>query len=203
MSFKIPLIGYYFLPIFPYVCISLLNKTQNSNFIMKKIKQILTIAIVAIAISTSANAQMKQGDISYQAGLEAALPTGDLALGSSFGIGGFGQLNYAMSDQFHIIGSLGYNSFFAKSGGSGSLGAFLLKVGGAYYVNEQFNLQGGLGYGSFSSSGGSGSLGGLHFAFGAGYDLEALKLSVNYNTVSVTGGSFSWIGLKVGYAFGN
>jgi hypothetical protein len=168
---------------------------------MKKVKQILTIAIAAIAISTSANAQMKEGDISYQAGVEAALPIGDFGTGSSFGIGGFGQLNYAIADQFHIIGSLGYNSFFAKESGGGSLGAFLLKAGGAYYVNEQFNLQAGVGYGSFS--GGGGSIGGLHYAVGAGYDLESLKLSVNYNAVSVTGGTSNWIGLRVGYAFGN
>lgn len=169
---------------------------------MIKIKQVLSIVILTITISTSLHAQMEKGDVSYQGGTEIAFPTGDLGTLTSFGLGGFGQLSYALQDQIHLNASFGYNLFFGKGENSTTLGQYSIKVGGAYFLGADggFNVNAAVGYGAVTASGFSD--GGLHYAFGAGYDFEMLKVSANYNGIAVKGGTYSWIGLRFAYPFG-
>ncbi len=168
---------------------------------MIKFKQIGFIALLSFTISSSLQAQMEKGDVSYHGGTELAFPTGDLRQASSFGIGGFIGLRYALADQIHLNTTFGYNLFFGKGESSTSFGQYSIRAGAAYFLGKDggFNLNGALGYGAITSNGFSD--GGLHYAVGAGYDFEMLNVSVNYNAIKVEGGTYSWVGLRLAYPF--
>jgi hypothetical protein len=174
----------------------------KSNFTMINFKQFLTIVILAFTISTDIHAQMEKGDVGYQGGTEVAFPTGILGDLTSFGIGGFGQISYALTDQVHLNTSFGYNIFIGKGEEPNTFGQYSIKAGGAYFLGNDggFNVNGSVGYGSVTSNGFG--EGGLHYAFGAGYDFEMLKVHVNYNGIAVKGGAYTWVGLRLAYPFG-
>jgi hypothetical protein len=157
------------------------------------------LSAILLAGFSFANAQSGSGELKFSGGAEAALPIGDFGNFSSFGIGGFAAGDYGLSESFHLIGSLGYNAFFAKGGLGGSLGTLTFRAGGAYYASEAFNVNGAVGFGSLS--GGGGSVSGFHYSAGVGYNMESLGFGLNYNAISANGGTNTWLGLRVAYSF--
>jgi len=169
---------------------------------MKKV--LLSLAIVTIAtLSAKAQSDSKSSDSQFKLdiGATAALPIGDLSNVSSFGVGGFLKGAYSVSPNFDVTLTPGYISFIGKTVDGykySSEGLFSALAGGSYLLDGGFHIDAGIGYGSFS--GGGSSAGGFAYQAGVGYRIDGgLNINVNYNGVSLTGGSDSYIGLGISY----
>jgi hypothetical protein len=160
-------------------------------------KKIMMFAFL-VMLSFSAFSQKGSG---FSVGLELGMPMGDFSNFSKIGFGGSAKYHHALSDKGNLTGTVGYTSFSSKTDGAGSTGLLAIKAGyqlkfdGGLYVEPQ------LGYGSFS--GGGTSVGGLIYGGGVGYVINnMIDLSARYESVSVTGGTFSFIGIRAAYFFG-
>lgn len=184
---------------------------------MKKL--VLALTVLCASVLTS-KAQMAAGDFKFGVGLRAALPTGDMHTVSSFGLGGEVQGEYAFSENLTGVITSGYTRFFGKSFDDGSGGTYKINyghipviVGARYYPSAQFFVGAQIGYGhysgsySYSGNGSSGSVsggssGGFEYRPQVGYNADPVQFILSYDGTSVTGGTFSQIGLSVLYMFG-
>ncbi|GMV78353.1 MAG: hypothetical protein AMXMBFR79_14840 [Chitinophagaceae bacterium] len=159
-------------------------------------KKIFTIALCTV-IAFTVNAQKKESSsqkFSFGVGPVLAMPT---STGYSFGYGAEVQATYHASENFDAFAQLGFNNFSIKSSfGGGSQGLIPVLVGGRY-VSGAFSAGAGIGFGSFTKGGGSGFM----YSPQVGYSFDKMQLILTYSGVSVTGGSFGFIGLKGFYNF--
>lgn len=75
---------------------------------MKNYIKFAAVALIVTAFSTNVNAQ-------FNAGIDVALPIGDFADASSFGIGASVGYDFPLSDQMSVGGQAGYTFFAAKT----------------------------------------------------------------------------------------
>lgn len=167
---------------------------------MKKVLAILAIGVA----SFTAQAQTK-----FSAGLELGMPMGDFKDAYGFGFGASAKALFPMGGEKNgLTGSVGFMSFSGKSydfgfGVSGtypSTTAIPVKVGyrigfdGGFYVEPQVGM-------TFLSGSGE-STSGFTYAPNVGYSTGNLDFALRYEGASVTGGTFSHLGLRAAYSFG-
>lgn len=181
---------------------------------MKKILLVLSVFSVSTIVS---KAQSKEGNFTLGAGVQVALPTGNLHTTHSFGIGGQIQGEYGFSDNLTGIATTGYTSFFGKTvndsytdpntgttiSGSykySSVGQIPILVGARFYPSEPIFVGAQIGVGIYSGGGSSSS--GFEYRPQIGYDAGAIQVSLFYDGTSVSGGTLGYVGLSGVYKFG-
>lgn len=173
---------------------------------MKKI--ILSLAIVAIAFTVNAQDKKKDAkEFKFSVGVEAGLPLGDFKETSSIGIGGSVMGEYAAAEAVGITISAGYITFSGKKidlgGGLGSFkfgSASIVPVlaGVKYYFSEQFYGHAQLGMSFLNAGAGSAFTYAPTVGFMAS---ENIDISLKYQAFSKGGGTTSFLGLRIAYAF--
>jgi len=181
---------------------------------MKKLVLALSIICASTLVS---KAQMAAGDFKFGAGIHLGLPIGDFHNVSSFGIGGEVQGEYAFAENLTGVATSGYTYFIGKSFPDGTGGTYKVNyghipilVGARFYPSEQFFVGAQIGYGHYSASvsssngygGGSSGSGGFEYRPQVGYNADPIQLILSYDGTSVSGGTFSQIGLSAIYMFG-
>jgi len=172
---------------------------------MKKV--LLSLAIVTIAtLSANAQSDSKSSDSQFKldVGVKGGIPLGNFGDVSSFGIGGFLKAAIPASDNIDLSLTAGYTSFSGKTvtilGYSSKYpteGIVDFIAGGSYKLDGGFHIDAGIGYATFSPGGG----GGFAYRAGVGYKITSdFDVTANYNGISATGGSSSYIGIGVSYA---
>lgn len=178
---------------------------------MKKCFYFFSIFILLCAFTHEASAQRTDKTFSFGIGLEGAFPTGDLALGYGAGGGLTLRASYKVGPGFATLTS-GAVVFTPKSFDDEDdlkvATQIPFKAGYKFIFKEYFFVMGEIGYSSFSSygSGGNDELvkytsSGLTFAPTIGVQYNWLELGIRYETFSVTGGSFSYTGARLGFNF--
>jgi len=154
-----------------------------------------------------ADAQQTAGKVTVDAGIELALPVGDLKEIQSLGIGATAKLGYAVIQDGRITFQTGYINFLGKSIGNSefeikteSLGLIPLKLGFQYqFPSGRVYLEPQLGYSIFT---GDGSTSAFTYAFNIGYYIQPkLDLSLRYEGATKEGGTLSHMGLRIAYHF--
>ena len=174
---------------------------------MKKL--LLALTVICASVITS-KAQMAAGDFKFGAGIHLGLPIGDFHNTASFGIGAELQGEYAFAENLTGVVTTGYTYFVGKSIDVGAGQSFKINyghipvlVGARFYPSEQFFVGAQIGYGHYSASGdGSGGSGGFEYRPQIGYNADPIQLILSYDGTSVSGGTFSQIGLSAIYTFG-
>lgn len=183
---------------------------------MKKLFLIAALTAVSFAGFSQDDAAAKP--LSFSIGLEAALPIGDFADFSSFGIGGSAQADYMVAPSVAITLNAGYVSYAAKSvkvptgvDGSGNiiysnvkgdaLGLIPVLAGIKYWFTPMVYGSGQLGLSFASGKGNSGS--NFTYAPGIGVKFSNIDLLLKYVGISAKGGggSLNAIGLRAAYNF--
>lgn len=176
-------------------------------------KKLLAVAIVALCLVGTASAQ--QGAMSVGGGLNLGLPLGDFANGAGFGFGFQARFQYGLSNDLALAGSLGYISFGEKNSASSSV--FPILASARYYFTPgesrvygqadlgltSFSQTVNFDFGGFGSGSVTGSSTNFSLGFGGGYEMPIgdkldLDLGAGYNVVLATGGSLSYINIRVG-----
>src|SRR6185437_730442 len=178
-------------------------------------KKHLLASIVLLFSLVCANAQMTQGTFTFGAGLHLGLPVGDFHTSASFGIGAELQGEYAFTENVTAVATTGYTYFAGKSFDDGfgdtykvNYGHIPVLVGVRYYATEQIFFGAQIGYGHYSVSvsgtnaSGSSGTGGFEYRPQVGYNANPFQFVLSYDGTSVTGGTFSQIGLSAIYNFG-
>lgn len=163
------------------------------------------LALSIVAVSFAANAQSKDGGFHVAGGLHTGLVVGTYDVLYNFGVGGELQGEYNFAENISGTITSGYTSFFAKSAykniGGSAVGYIPVLAGIRFYPSSQFFVGAKLGLGILTGGGGSGSSSGFNYQPEIGFNGERFQVSVGYNGVSVTGGTFSHIGLSALYKF--
>ncbi|MCH2214288.1 MAG: porin family protein [Flavobacteriales bacterium] len=159
---------------------------------MKKLFGLLMLVAAFTFAANNANAQESFGS----AGLEIALPIGDFGDAANLGIGGSGNFEIGLSDQFAVLahaGVLFYSVDDIEILGTTietSITQIPLQVGGRYYLSEQKEglfLSGlvGVHINSTSANDESDSTTDLSFAPEVGFFLnENISLSLRYQFIT-------------------
>jgi hypothetical protein len=166
---------------------------------MKKIILLLTLAVSSFhAIAQYDN----EDDKTFKFGIGGTfqVPLGDLKEAITYGIGFEATGVYNLSETAAAFAQTG----FAALKGQGAYGdaASLLHVPilvGARYKFGHFFAGGGVGYSIYS--GDNGSLNGFTYSPQFGYDMGHQQFLLNYTSTGVTGGTFSYIGIKLFHTF--
>lgn len=160
-------------------------------------KKVLLIAVFAIFGLGTVNAQ---GAFSY--GANIALPTGDAAKGTSFGFGLDVNYMFNSGEEFSYGLASGFQYFLGKTVAGTKIdnGSFLpIAAAGRYKASESFVLGADVGYAVGISP--STNKGGFYYRPMVGYNLgENMQVNAFYSGISLTGGTFSSVG--VGIMFG-
>jgi hypothetical protein len=176
----------------------LLNYYQFKNY--KDMKNLLFILAFA-ASSVSVNAQ-DANPLKFSIGLEAALPVGDFADASSFGIGGSAQADYWVADKLTLLLNAGYISFQGKSYGGvrdKASGFIPVQAGFKYKLAEQLYGLAQLGA-TFVTEDNSETL--FTYAPGLGYQISPnFDILLKYTGFSAKGIDLSAVGLRLAYTF--
>lgn len=168
-------------------------------------KKVLTMLSLVTVVTLSVNAQktsVPQGK-SLSIGLEAGLPTGDLADVESAGVGASVKAAFPVVKNGAVTGSVGYLSFLHKTDAE-SWNTVPVKVGFRYNVaGSGFNIEPQLGYTFGSVSGAESSdVSGFTWAIGAGYFFtKNIDLGVRYESASLTGWNANFVGFRLAYNF--
>ncbi len=164
---------------------------------MKSLLFILAFA----AASVSVNAQ-DTGPLKFSIGLEAALPVGDFADASSFGIGGSAQADYWVAEKLTLLLNAGYISFQGKTvnGYKYKASGFIpVQAGFKYKLTEQLYGLAQLGA-TFITEDNSETL--FTYAPGLGYQISPnFDVLLKYTGFSAKGIELSAVGLRLAYTF--
>lgn len=168
---------------------------------MKKLFFVFALAAVSVAVKAQDTRPLK-----FSIGLEAALPVGDFADASSFGIGGSAQADYLVAEKLALTLNAGYISFQGKDyelGGvtykTGSTGFIPVLAGFKYDLTPQLYGSAQLGV-TFSDEKDSGSV--FTYAPGLGYKFsENFDALLKYTGYSKDGSTASTVGLRIAYTF--
>lgn len=183
---------------------------------MKKL--ILSLAVIAAALGVNAQAKESGSPIKVSLGVEAAVPFGDFAKSSSFGIGGSLQGDYNVDETLAITLNAGYINFMGKDQtftfpGQGTItvkgvdfGLIPVLAGIKYSFTPQVYASAQLGV-SFSTEKDGGS--NFTYAPGIGYkfseNFDILAKYTGYSVKSVGSGSKSTSlntgGIRLAYTF--
>lgn len=160
---------------------------------MKKTILFLTLAVCSFHVFAQ-----DDEDKTFKFGLGGAisLPLSDLKKSATYGVGFEATAVYSLTENIAAFAQVGVHVFKGKSDYSGDASSILhipVIVGARYKVNGFFVGAGG-GFGSWTSSGNSFS--GFLYSPQVGYDLGNMQFLLHYTGNSVTGGTFSYAGLK-------
>ncbi len=168
-------------------------------------KKLLLLPVVFFAVF-AVNAQAPDG-FQLGGGIRLGLPIGDFSDSYSFGIGGELQGEFGFSDNFSVIITTGYNSFFGKTidilGTSikiDALGYIPILAGVRVYPSDNFFIGAQAGYGILT--GGGSSDGAFNYQPQIGYNGDNFQIALNYNGISKNGSTTSHIGLTAIFKFG-
>lgn len=157
----------------------------------------------------TAKAQNESKKFSVGFGLEGGLPLGDIKDAYKFDGGITIRFSYKAGPGFATLTS-GAIAFLPKSDLGNSTKASLqipVKAGYKYIFRKPFFVMGELGYSSIKIySGDNGDLvsntyGGFTYAPSVGVNFKAFEAAIKYEGVSVSGGTFSSIGIRLGFNF--
>ncbi len=159
------------------------------------------IGLSSFAQSKSTSTSSSSPGAELSIGVDGGLPLGDFGTVYSFGIGGTAKFAYNLNDMFALTLQSGYISFSTKKAyGSSSVGFIPIKVGARYTMNGGVYVEPQLGVTAISVSGASAT--DFTYAINVGYRMTpGIDIAVRYEGVSETGGSSSFIGLRVAYGF--
>ena len=158
---------------------------------------LLTSIIVSAKAQNDKSSASAEG-FHFAAGIDLALPVGDLSDVESFGLGAEIQPEYNISDEASFVGSTGYTHFIGKDDFDG-VGFIPVLVGARYYPTPSFFLGGKLGLGIFTGSGNSET----SFAYQPqiGYNANKVQLALSYNGWNKDDVNFSSLSLSLLYKF--
>jgi len=159
-------------------------------------KTILLALFVLSSVSLFAQYEDDEKPFHFGIGTALSLPLGDLKEGTSYGIGFEVQPSYAFTENIEAFLQAGAHVFKGNSdyGDDANLLHIPLLVG-ARFKASGFFAGAGVGYGLWSSSGES--LNGLMYSPQIGYDGGKIEIGANYSSTKVTGGTFSYFGIKL------
>jgi hypothetical protein len=164
---------------------------------MKKLFVIAASIFTYLAVHAQETSPLK-----FSIGLEAALPVGDFADVSSFGIGGSAQADLWVADKLTLLLNAGYISFQGKSYGGvrdKASGFIPVQAGFKYNLTDQLYGLAQLGA-TFITEKNSETL--FTYAPGLGYKLSPnLDALLKYTGFSAKGIDLSAVGLRVAYTF--
>ncbi len=126
-----------------------------------------------------------------------SLPIGDLKEATSYGVGFEIQPSYSFTQNVEGFLQTGVNVFKGKEY-FGTATNSLLHVPilvGARFKTNHFFAGAGVGYGLWTSDGQSSN--GFTYSPQVGYDGGKIEVGLNYTSTVVTGGSNSYIGIKI------
>lgn len=127
------------------------------------------------------------------------IPAKDLS-GISIGVGIDGLVQYGVSPNFSLTADVGYLSLFAKNN-VGSLDIVPFRIGARYFATPSFNIGAKAGVGLISGE--LNNVTATAYSVGAGYYLSPkIDVGASYDGYSKDG-SFSVVGIRLGYTFGN
>jgi predicted porin len=159
-------------------------------------KTILLALFVLSSVSLFAQSEDDEKAFHFGIGTALSLPTGDLKEGTSYGIGVEIQPTYAFAPNVEAFLQAGLHVFKDNSGYGDAANLLHIPVQvGARFKASGFFAGAGVGYGKWTSSGES--LNGLMYSPQIGYDAGKLEVGANYTSTKVTGGTFSYFGLKL------
>jgi hypothetical protein len=176
---------------------------------MKKNQLAVIVASCIMALSfNTAKAQTEKKTFSVGFGLEAGKPLGDASNVYNSTVGITIRFSYHTGPGFLTFTS-GAVAWLPKSGLGKSTKASLqipVKAGYKYVFHKPFFVMGELGYSSFkvygnNGNGASSTSGGFTYAPAAGVNYKAFEAAIKYEGTSVSGGSFSNIGIRLGFNF--
>ena len=162
---------------------------------MKKIMMFTFVGMLSFSA-------FSQKGTTFSAGVDLAMPTGNLKTLSSFGFGASAKAHFGLNENSAITGSVGYLNFTGASVGGFTFpttSAIPIKVGYRYSFSGGLYVEPQLGYSIWSNGS---SISGLTYAPNVGYTTGNLDFALRYEATSVTGGTFSFLGLNASYKFG-
>ena len=158
-------------------------------------KTILFALLLSVSIPVFAQSDEDEKAFHFGIGTALSLPLGDLKQSSSYGVGVEIQPTYAFAQNVEAFLQVGVHVFKDKSSyGDASLLHIPAQIGARFKAGGFF-AGGGVGYGRWTD--GDETLSGLMFSPQAGYDAGKLEIAANYTSTKLTGGSFSYVGLKI------
>ena len=160
-------------------------------------KNLFFISILTVA-SFAVQAQ-KTSPLKFSLGLEAALPLGDFADESAFGIGGTMQADYYIAKKFALTLNMGYISFSGKTVDGDKYDAFgIIPLLGGFKYDLTPQLYGAAQLGvSFLNSGSA-----FTYAPSLGYKFsENFDVLLKYTGYLVYFNTANTVGLRIAYTF--
>ncbi len=184
----------------------------------------------ALVLSAFTNTAKAGDNGRLSVGAELGLPMGTFGDVASIGFGASARYEMPMGDNLGLMGTVGFLSFSGKDITVGTVTVkgnsqtmIPIQVGAKYYFTEQQNgMYGafelgihmssyttpayagytiaGVTYGAYPETTTTAS--NLSFAPGVGYHLDNIDLGLRYQIISATGGSSSYLGVRIAYVFG-
>lgn len=156
-------------------------------------KKVLFAAIAVMAFGVS-NAQ----DGSFKAGVNLGMPMGDIKDGYSSSFGIDIAYTWAVSDEFSVGATTGYNMYNAKNGGDAA--SFMPVAATAQYSFSE-NIFAGADLGYAVGLAPSGIESGMMYQPKLGYQTEKFEIFAGYKGISLDGVSFSSLNFGFNYKF--
>ncbi|MGD9708097.1 MAG: outer membrane beta-barrel protein [Candidatus Delongbacteria bacterium] len=162
-------------------------------------KKIVLFAVMIIAAVSFAQESKK---ITWDGGVELAMPMGDFADAAGMGIGISAKVYYPVKPEIDITGRLGY-IYISGEDDDWSFSEIPFMFGGRYKFPNKFYGLFEMGFTNFTVNwdGGDDDETELTFAFGGGYMHEKFDFSAFINSVQTEGDSANHFGIRVGYKF--
>jgi hypothetical protein len=175
---------------------------------MKTLKKLMVVActIAALFFTTQTKAQTTPANaFRFGIGIDAADPTGNARIGTTFILGGTARVQYGVSNNFAITLTSGAYHFFPKINPAtnvryGSYGVIPIKAGIKVFFaqNVYFGAEGGAGI--EVTSAGSGPTR-LILSPAIGYANEHWDFGARYENFSGGQRSYGLVGLRIAYGF--
>ncbi|MEP6747491.1 MAG: hypothetical protein ABJB86_07180 [Bacteroidota bacterium] len=176
---------------------------------MKKIFFVMLMGTLSL-LSIQSQAQSDSKKFSVGFGFQGGLPLGDAKTAFQFNGGIDLRFSYKAGPGFATL-SVGGNVFVPKSFDGVDTKAALqipVRVGYKYKIVPHFFVMGEVGYSHFRSYYDDGnnqlvssSTGGFTYAPAIGTEFGAFEAAVRYEGISVTGGTISYVALRLGFNF--
>ena len=186
---------------------------------MKKLSNLLAVAVVAIAIFLGTNAKAQTivpNKWRFGVGVEGGLVTGDAHDASNLELGGTARLQYGFSNNLALTLTSGYYNFFGKSYDDAgdkyqSLGMVPIKAGLKYFLTGNIYVAGEAGVGietkAFGVQGTDDDLASqthtkLLLSPGIGWANKHYDVGVRYENYSGNSDNYGIVALRLAYGFG-
>lgn len=177
---------------------------------MKRFRSFIIAGIACIALCSTASAQSLNKTFSFGFGLEGGLPTGDAKEAYNLAGGLTLRFSYKAGPGFATLTTGGIAFIPESLEGEDTKAGLLIpvKAGYKYIIQDKFFVMGELGYGSFrqyyadeNDELASMTSGGFAFAPAVGVQFNTFELGLRYESVSIDGGTLSFLGLRLGFNF--